>query len=151
MSITANKVGRNLEITMEGVDGAFVVRPLPGLAGLQITDTYLNASSGNVTPDEWADSLIMAVDGARQNAITGRWEPVPEGERTNFDRINHELSQTESEGILMPAFFWQTILGVDGVNAYIEGGEGLSGTLKAAGALSLRLGHLARRTSPNSA
>ena len=31
----------------------------------------------------------------------------------------------------MPAFFWQTILGMDGVKAYLEGGEGLSGTLRA--------------------
>lgn len=151
MSITAEKVGRNLHLTMEGVDGAFVIHPLPGNAGLQITQTYLTANVGQASTKEWTDALIMAVDGARHNAITGRWEPVPEAEQTNFHRIGMELSQDESEGIIMPAFFWQTVLGLDGVKAYIEAGEGLAGTLKAAGALSQRLGLLARRTSPASA
>lgn len=151
MSITAEKVGRDLHITMDGVDGAFVIRPLPGRAGLAITETYLMSSAGQGNGKAFADALIMAVDGARQNAVTGIWEPVPEAEQTNFARIGAELSQAESEGILMPAFFWQTILGVEGVKAYIDGGEGLTGTLKAAGALTARLGLLARRTSPASA
>lgn len=148
MSINAEKVGRDLHITMDGVDGAFVIHPLPGRAGIAITDTYLTSSAGLTSAEDFSNALIMAVDGARQNAITGVWEPVPEAEQTNYARIGAELSQAESEGILMPAFFWQTILGVEGVNAYIDGGEGLAGTLKAAGALTARLGLLARRTSP---
>lgn len=151
MSITAEKVGRDLHITMAGVDGAFVVHPLPGRAGVQITDTFLASSGGTASAESLQAALIMAVDGARHNAITGRWEPVPEEEQTNFNRIGTELSQDESEGIIMPAFFWQTVLGLDGVKAYIEGGEGLAGTLKASGALSRRLGPLVRRTSPASA
>lgn len=79
-----------------------------------------------------------------------RWVPVPEEQQTNFNRVGEELSQDEAEAILMPAFFWQTILGMDGVKAYLEGGEGLSGTLKATGALSRRLGLLVRPTSPSS-
>ncbi|MDR6867533.1 hypothetical protein J2Y69_002137 [Microbacterium resistens] len=149
--ITAAKQGRNLVLTMEGVDDPFIIRPLPGRAGLQITDTYLNVVAGSVPAEEWANALIIAVDGARQSPETGRWEPVPEEQQTNFTRIGLELSQEESEGIIMPAFFWQTILGMDGVRAYIEGGEGLPGTLKAGGALTARLGLLARRTSPASA
>ena len=146
MSIKANKVGRDLHIEMEGVDGAFVIHPLPGRAGVQITNTYLDTFGGDVV--DLLPALQMAVDGARQNAITGRWEPLPEAEQTNFNRIGNELSQQESEDIIMPAFFWQTVLGMDGVRAYIDGGEGLAGTLKATGALSQRLGILARRTSP---
>jgi hypothetical protein len=146
--VTASKDGRNLVLTVEGLD-PYVIRPLPGLAGLQITDTYLK-TLGGVRPKEFTDALIMAVDGARQNAITGVWEPVPSEEQHNYNRFGVELSQSEAEQVIMPAFFWQTVLGMDGVNAYIEGGEGLAGTLKASAALSSRLGLLNRMTSPNS-
>lgn len=145
--ITAKKVGRNLEITLEGV-APFVVRPLPGLAGVQVTDTYLGTAGGAPGIEEMEAAFVMAVDGARQNALTGVWEPVPVEDRTNYTRIGLELSQAEAELILMPAFLWQTTLGMDGVNAYIEAGGGLPGTLKATGALSRRLGLLARPTSP---
>ncbi|WP_157813968.1 hypothetical protein [Microbacterium sp. BR1] len=148
MAITAEKVGRDLHLRMEGIEAPFVVHPLPGRAGVQITDTYLTSMNGEGGVEDITNALIMAVDGARQNAITGIWEPVPEDEQVNFTRIGLELSQDESESILMPAFFWQTILGIKGVQEYIEGGEGLSGTLKAAGALTARLGRLTRRTSP---
>lgn len=146
MTVTAEKVGRNLHLTMEGVD-PFVVRPLPGLAGVQITDAYIHAAGG-MSAAEMEAAFIMAVDGARENAITGRWEPVPTDERTNYTRIGKELSQAEAEEILMPAFLWQTTLGLEGVKAYLEAGGGLAGTLKATGALSRRLGLLARQTSP---
>jgi len=144
--IDATKDGRNLVITLQGVD-PFVVHPLPGHAGRQITDTYLTTLSGQ-TADLTA-ALQMAVDGA---VLDGdRWVPRPEAEQINFNRLGMELSQDEAEMIIMPAFFWQTILGMDGVRAYIEGGEGLAGTLKASGALTARLGLLARRTSPRTA
>jgi hypothetical protein len=147
MTVTAEKVGRDLHLKMEGVDDVFVIRPLPGLAGVQITDAYLRAAGGMSAADMEA-AFIMAVDGARENAITGRWEPPPAEERTNYNRVARELSQSEAEEILMPAYLWQTTLGIDGVNAYLEGGGGLQGTLKATGALSRRLGLLARPTSP---
>ncbi len=149
MAVTASKVGRDLHITVEGIDHPFVIRPLPGRAGVQITDTYLKGSVGGAGQDDILDALIIAVDGGVFDGE--RWVPVPEAEQTNFTRIGFELSQAESEAVLMPAFFWQTVLGMDGVNAYIEGGEGLAGTLKAVGALSRRLGLLARPTSPSTA
>lgn len=143
--IEATKDGRNLVLTMDGVD-PFVIRPLPGHAGRQITDTYLNSASGNATAADLTTALQMAVDGA---VLDGdRWVPRPEAEQTNFNRIGMELSQEESELVIMPAFFWQTVLGMDGVKAYIQGGEGLAGTLKASGALTARLALLVRRTSP---
>ena len=148
--ITAEKVGRDLHIRLEGVDDPFVVHPLPGLAGVQMTETYLGVAGGAPTIAEMNDAFIMAVDGAHQNAITGRWEPVAVDAQANYSRIGHELSQDEAESILMPAFLWQTTLGLDGVKAYIEGGEGLSGTLKATAALSRRLALLAPPTSPSS-
>lgn len=145
--IKATKDGRNLVITLEGVD-PFMIRPLPGHAGRQITDTYLTSVAGGSSAADVTAALQIAVDGG---VLDGdRWVPRPEAEQTNFNRFGMELSQEESEGIIMPAFFWQTILGLDGVRAYIEGGEGLAGTLKASGALTARLGLLARRTSPSS-
>ncbi|WP_217183369.1 hypothetical protein [Streptomyces sp. AC495_CC817] len=145
--ITAHKDGRNLIITLEGVD-PFTIRPLPGHAGRQITDVYLNSMSGSASALDLTAALQMAVDGA---VLDGdHWVPRPDIEQTNFNRIGMELSQEESELVIMPAFFWQTILGMDGVNAYIKGGEGLAGTLKASGALATRLDLLARRTSPSS-
>lgn len=148
MSVTATKVGRDLHLQFEGVDAPFVIRPLPGRAGLQITDTYLAISGGENRAQDLTQALQIAVDGAVRDG--DRWVPVPDDQQTNFNRIGEELSQDEAEAILMPAFFWQTILGMDGVKAYLEGGEGLSGTLKATGALSRRLGLLVRPTSPSS-
>lgn len=147
MTITADKVGRNLNLKMEGVGDPFVIRPLPGRAGIQITDVYLRFSGGDTTADMLA-ALQIAVDGGQWNAEAEHWEPLPEAEQTNMNRIGQELSQEEGNDIIMPAFFWQTVLGISGVKAYIEEGGGLAGTLKAAGALSQRLGRLAPRTSP---
>ena len=148
MTVTAEKVGRNLHLTFEGVEEPFIIKPLPGRAGIAITDTYLAISGGENRAQDLTQALQIAVDGAVRDG--DRWVPVPDDQQTNFNRIGEELSQDEAEAILMPAFFWQTILGMDGVKAYLEGGEGLSGTLKATGALSRRLGLLVRPTSPSS-
>lgn len=148
MTVTAEKVGRNLHLKFEGVEEPFIIKPLPGRAGIAITDTYLAISGGENRAQDLTQALQIAVDGAVRDG--DRWVPVPEDQQTNFNRIGEELSQDEAESILMPAFFWQTILGMDGVKAYLEGGEGLSGTLKATGALSRRLGLLVRPTSPSS-
>lgn len=150
MTVHAEKVGRDLHLAFDGIEQPFIIHPLPGRAGVQITDTYLAVSAGGNRAQEMTEALQIAVDGGRQNALTGRWEPLPESEQVNFGRIGLELSQDEAEAVLMPAFFWQTVLGLDGVKAYIEGGEGLTGTLKATGALSRRLGVLVRPISPPS-
>lgn len=147
--ITATKQGRNLLIKIEGIKTPFVIAPLPGYAGIQMTNDYLETMGG--TGANLITALQIAVDGAKQNAITGRWEPVPEAEQSNYARIGRELSQAEAEWVLMPAFFWQTILGMDGVKAYIEGmnsESGLGGTLKASAALASRLGLSVRQTLP---
>ena len=51
----------------------------------------------------------------------------------------------------MPAFLWQTVLGLPGVTAFIQGGEGVAGGVKALWALTVRLGISPSRTSPSSA
>lgn len=148
--ISTARVGRNLHITVEGVDDPYVIRPLPGHAGVQITATYLDSAGGLGTAEELADALIMAVDGATYDAEADRWVPVPEDQRTNYNRIGFDLRQSEAEMVLMPAYFWQTVLGDDGVRLYLEGGEGLGGSLKVLAAMRGRQELLQRRTSPTS-
>lgn len=145
MTISFAKVGRDLHLTLEGAGDPFVIRPLPGKAGLQITDAYLKFSGGDTTVD-LLQALQIAVDGGVRNPETWRYEPLPEAEQVNFNRIGEELSQEEGNDIIMPAFFWQTLLGLSGVKSYVEEGGGLTGTLKASAALSQRLGRLAPRT-----
>lgn len=144
MTTRIEKHGRNLHIWPEGIEQPFVIKPLPGRAGVQITETYLQ-STGDGAANVLA-ALQIAVDGGRQNAITGLWEPLPEDEQANYARIGLELSQDEAESVIMPAFFWQTLLGMSGVKAYLEAGEGLAGTLKAVGALAQRLGRFVQTT-----
>lgn len=150
MTIHAEQVGRDLHITLEGVEQPFVVRPLPGRAGLQVTSMFLGVSGGLGSTEQLAEMMIMCVDGAVYDAETDTWSPVPEEQRTNYTRLGFELSQKEADDVLYPAFFWQSVLGIDGVNAYLEAGGGLPGALKATGALAVRLGRLPRPTSPSS-
>lgn len=149
--ITTARVGRNLHITVEGVDEPYIIRPLPGHAGVQLSETFLGSAGGLGTAEDLAEALMMAVDGAVEDEKTGRWMPVPEDQRTNYNRLGRELRQSEAESVLMPAYFWQSILGDEGVRLYVEGGEGLNGTLKATGAMASRLRLLQQRTSPSSA
>lgn len=149
--ITTERHGRNLHIIVEGVDDPYVIRPLPGNAGIQVTATYLGSAGGIEDTQEFLHALVMAVDGAVEDPETGRWVPLPEDQWTNYNRIGRELRQGEAEMVIQPAFFWQTILGDDGVRIYLEDGGGLTGALKALGALRSRAGLLATRISPLSA
>lgn len=146
--VTASEVGRDLHLTVEGV-APFVVRPLPGRVGEQITSTYLSAAVGAASTEDMTDAFRMAVDGAVKDG--DRFVPLPEEEQHNYNRIQDELRTAEAESILMPAFLWQTVLGVTGVTAFIEGGEGVAGGVKALWALTARLGISPSRTSPSSA
>ena len=147
MSITTSRDGRNLLIHVEGIDDPFVAKPLPGRAGVQITETFLHTSVGAADIPDLEAAMIMAVDGGTLNPDTGLWEPVPVEQQTTYSRVLNELSQAEAESVLMPAFFWQTALGSDGVKAYVEGGEGLAGTLRATQALTARVTALATPTA----
>lgn len=150
MTLNAQQVDRDLHLTVDGAD-TFVVRPLPGRIGKQITDTYLDGAAGNGDPVAVEAALMIAVDGGVWDDETARYVPRPDGDRPIYDRISDELRLGEAESILLPAFFWQTVLGIAGVNAYIEGGEGIAGGVKALWALVARLGLSPLRTSPSSA
>jgi len=150
MTLKAQQVDRDLHLTVEGA-ATFVVRPLPGRIGKQITDTYLDGAAGNANATDVEAALMMAVDGGRWDDEAGRYVPLPDEQRTVYNRISDELRLGEAESILLPAFFWQTVLSIAGINAYIEGGEGIAGGVKALWALVARLGLSPLKTSPSSA
>jgi len=144
---TATQEGRNLHIHVDGVD-PYIVKPLGGDAGKQMTDTYLRGALGQASGEEISNALVMALDGAVRDGDL--WVPVPLEQRTNANRIGEELRLEETDSVAMAAFFWQTILGMAGVNAFLEHG-GVAGHTKAMGALVARLGISPQRTSPSSA
>jgi len=139
-----------LHLLVEGLD-PFIVKPLPGNAGMQATDTYLNMATGTGSQVDVTLALVMALDGGAHNAETDRWEPVAESERINANRLGTELSTAEMEDVSMAAFFWQTILGPVGVNTYLANGGGVTGHTKAMWALVTRLGLSPLLTSPSTA
>lgn len=146
--VTATEVGRDLHLTVEGV-APYIVRPLPGRIGEQITATYLETAVGRASTEAMTDAFRIAIDGGVHDG--DRYVPRPEAEQHNYNRLCDELRTAEAESILMPAFLWQTILGLSGVTAFIEGGEGVAGGVKALWALTARLGISPSRTSPSSA
>lgn len=148
--ITAQQDGRNLRLTVEGIDEPFIIRPIPGNAGHQITEVYIRTLARAAEPSDMALALAIALDGA-QRTESGGWAPVPPEERVNSLRLGDEVSAAEGEDISMAAFFWQTILNVAGVNAYLSAGGGVGGLEKATWALVHRLGLSPETTSPSSA
>lgn len=150
MAIRATQEGRNLHLHVEGLE-PFIIKPLPGEAGYKITESYLNQARGGGDQLEATLALVMAVDGAVHDPETDTWNPVPEQDRENSNRMGKELSTAETEDVAMAAFFWQTILGLSGVNIYLEGGGGVAGHTKALTAMVQRLGLSPLLTSPSSA
>lgn len=146
MTIKAVEVGRDLHITVEGVDDVFVIRPLPASAGRQVTETYLQGSVFLADAKEVEAALLIAVDGGQKT--DAGWVPLEH--RPVQERMDDTLRQTEAEQVAMAAFFWQTVLGIDGVNEYLDAGGGITGMGKAVWALTVRLGISPQGTSPDS-
>lgn len=140
--LTTARAGRNLVITVDGVDEPFIVPPLPGNAGREATYAYLQVaggSRGDKAATEISDAMAMCIDGGRLNPDDDHWYPNPPADRPNFTRIGNELREEEGEAVLMVAFFWQSILGDEGVRLYLEGGAGTRGSLRALVALVARV------------
>jgi hypothetical protein len=131
--ITAEQVGRNLHLTVEGIAEPFVIAPLPGYAGEKATQTFLEVAARTRAPEHLEDVWQMVLDG-----VTDDGEPVKDG--PNWTRVKRTLSLHEGEDIIHPAFYWQTTLGIDGVNEYLEVGGGLPGAGKVLKRLLLTLG-----------
>lgn len=147
MTISAVEVGRELHITVEGVGEPFIIRPLPAAPGRQITETYLRGSVSLASADEVEAALLIAVDGAVKTEHG--WAPRPEDDRPVVARMEETLRTAESETVAMAAFFWQTVLGIDGVNTYLSGGGDIPAMGKALWALTVRLGISPQGTSPD--
>jgi hypothetical protein len=150
--ITAEQQGLNLAITVEGIEAPFVIRPLPGRMGKALTDIYLRTMARELHPENMEDVFRIALDG-------GRWAddertklvPLPEAEQLVYNRCEDTLSQAAGQDVLHAAFFWQTVLGIAGVNAYVEAGGGFAGGVKTLGSLVQTLGISPLTTSPSSA
>ena len=147
--ITAATQGRNLHLTVEGIDEPFIIKPLPGNAGYQLTETFLRTNVGAATPEEMSEALAMALDGGRKDGDL--WAAVEDEQRVTSKRLGDEVSLGEAEDIAMAALMWQTVLQDVGVNIYLNSGGGVEGLSKATGALVARMGLSSQLTSPNSA
>lgn len=140
--------GRDLHILIEGVDDPFVIRPLPGRRGQQLTEYFLRIASQQPldglpdAPPDMATVLNWAVNGVDEN---GDW--ITDGE--NSHRVFNALSLEEGQDVLLPAFYWSTVLGIKGVQEYFSVG-GMAGGVKALGSLVSILGISPLVTSPSS-
>ena len=141
--------GRDLHITIEGVDDPFVIRPLPGRRGQQLTEYFLRIAAQQPldglpdAPPDMATVLNWAVNGVDEN---GDW--ITDGE--NSQRVFNVLTLTEGEDVLLPAFYWSSVLGIKGVEEYFAAGGGMAGGVKALGSLTMILGISPLVTSPSS-
>jgi hypothetical protein len=131
--ITAKQEGRNLSITVDGIDEPFIIQPLPGFAGEKATEMFILIAAREMPPEKLAEVWQLALDGVNENGDT-----IVDG--PNWTRIKRTLSLTEGESVIHPAFYWQTTLGIDGVNEFIEAGGGLPGAKKVLERLILTLG-----------
>lgn len=138
--IKAELQGRRLILTVQTADDEqaiepFVVEPVPMGVGRQLTADYLNISMGvgDISPERKEEIFTIAV-GAENRA-----------------RAEELLTQPEGEELLLKAFMWQTIIGMDGIAAFDEAGGGVAGAVKSIRLLTARSGLLPSMTSPNSA
>jgi len=152
--ITAAQQGRDLAITVEGIESPFVIRPLPGRMGKTLTDLYFRTIIRELPVTQMEDVLRIAVDGGQW--VTGddgerHLVPLPEEQQTVYNRCDDELSTGEAQDVLNPAFFWQTVLNFSGVKSYVEAGGGFEGLVKTQGFLAQTLGVSPLTTSPSGA
>ncbi|MEN0083998.1 MAG: hypothetical protein AAGC66_04440 [Leifsonia sp.] len=131
--------GRDLHITIDGVDDPFVIRPVPGRRGQELTEYFLRVAAGQPldglpdAPPDMATVLNWAVNGVDEN---GDW--ITDGE--NSRRVFNQLTLSEGEDVLLPAFYWSSVLGIKGVQEYFAAGGGMAGGVKALGSLTMTLG-----------
>lgn len=141
--VTAAQQGRNLTLTIDGVE-PFVIAPLPGIVGEKATDTFIRICAKEESAEGLEILFQQAVDG-----VDADMNPIVDG--PNYSRIRRTLSMTEGESVVIPALYWQTTLGFEGVKAFIDGGEGMAGSKKALELLIWTLGISPTQTVPSSA
>jgi hypothetical protein len=146
--ISAAQQGRNLAITVEGIDDPFVIAPLPGRQGQVLTDMYLRTMTRDLDATTMQEVMFIAIDGGNWDA-DGNLVSKPDAERPVWARMADTASLGEAQDVMHAAFFWQTVLSTDGVNTYIKAGGGMAGGVKALWALASTLGISPSTTSPN--
>lgn len=85
-----------------------------------------------ITPGATRDPLTPDLVGARY--VTRE----AEGDEPELD--GEPIRQEEGEALCLAAFYWQTVVGMEAVNAFLGAGEGTAGSLKALTLLMTRLG-----------
>lgn len=155
-----------------GIDD-FLVSPLPARRGLQLSRQYVSNALGTVTdlavepphPASLASVMIEAFGAANYERLTGnivipteedsdlrardiRFLEVEEHEgRTVGD--GEPMRHEEMQQVLQVAFYWQSVAGIEAVNAYIENTDLVEG--KALGLLLRDLGIQLSTTSRSGA
>jgi len=133
MTTTATLQGRNLAIHIDGIEEPFIIPPLGGRRGQALTNLFIEIVASQRPGSEMEAVLEEAVGAAV------------------YERVQDELSLSEGQSVLLPAFYWQTVLGLDGVDAYLSGGEGMAGAKKALLLLTMSLGISLTQTAPSTA
>jgi hypothetical protein len=113
-----------------------VVKPLEtheSGAVLAISDPVLTFGPAGIVSGDPALSVAELIDSGYMFNPRDRHpeEPFIEGE---------PIRQQEGEALCLCAFYWQTIVGIEGVNAFLDAGEGTLGSVKALTLLQIRLG-----------
>ncbi|MGB3413625.1 MAG: hypothetical protein WBA28_02805 [Microbacteriaceae bacterium] len=141
MTITAEEVGRDLHITVEGLE-PYVIKPLVGKYGETLTQAFIKFAVDGLSDQAWSEALLGAMDGFTENG-----EPNREG--VNQNRLINELRLAEAERVLFAAFLWQTVMGIGTVQEYLSNPDTMDGSLKAMRALAFKLGLSAWMKSPD--
>lgn len=110
-------------------------------------ESLLIESMGATNYERLAGTIVVPVDDAEQNARGIRFLEYERYEgRTATD--GEPLRQEEVRQVMLAAFYWQSVLGIDGVNAFLEQPELAGG--KVLGLLLTALGIQLSRTSHSS-
>lgn len=112
--------------------------------GLVVDRLREDAAGADVLTDSWAGD-VHTVHDAKPSRSTAIYIGRPqEDEDPIFEAL--PLRQSEIESLCLCAFYWQTVVGMEAVQTFIEGGEGAAAHLKASslyvtrGLLSLQPG-----------
>jgi len=170
---TATQQGRQLRLTVDGIDEPFLIDPLSAKRGKYLTERFIRASLGQMTQAEAEEIFIESLGASNYSRMSGyyvdEYHPggryaqtwTPEGavirdpgddETITAKFIAREavgdepelegepIRQEESEALALAAFYWQTVVGMEAVDAFLNEGGGTNGSLKALTLLQIRLG-----------